>query len=145
MIDKLTGKKLFFWRKAFLRRFCAVVLPGPAQGYPSYDELGTVDAIETYVGGLHPLLRLGMAGLFDLMNFQAIFWGYFVPMSMLSEAHAQRYLHRLESSPLYIVRNLFTAAKAIALLLYYSDIRVEKRTGYVDDCMTQSSPKGARV
>lgn len=143
MLDYLTAKKLFFWRKSFLRRFCTVVLPGPALGMPSHEELGTVDAIEAYVGSLHPLLRLGMAGLFDLINFQAIFFGGFLPVTMLSARGIERYLHRLENSSFYFTRNLFTAAKAVAMLTYYADARIEQRMGYVDDCIAVKTGVGA--
>jgi hypothetical protein len=135
MLKMLMGTRLFPWRRKFLTRFCRVVLPGSAQGYPSPEELGTVDAVELYLAGLHPLLRVGLLGLLDLLNFQAIFFGYFRPVNWMGDDTLRRYLSRLETHPFYIVRNAFVAAKALVMLVYYGDPKVERKTGYADDCL----------
>jgi hypothetical protein len=108
---------------------------------PDPGEIGTSAAIERYVAGLHVTLRLGIVGLFDLVNLLAIFAGYLRPMMWLSDAAVERFLRRLEGSPIYLVRNAFTGAKALAMLAYYGDPRVEQATGYSDDCL---SPPGAK-
>ncbi len=135
MFDALTGRRLFWWRRAFLGRFCRVVLPGAALGMPDPDELRIPEAIERYVGGLQVTLRLGLVGLFDLLNVLSIVLGYFRPVMWMPDAAVGRYLRRLETSRSYFLRNAFTAAKALAMLVYYGDARVEALTGYSDACL----------
>ena len=134
----LCGKALFPWRRAFLERFCRVVLPGAAQGFPAPNELKTIDSVERYVAELHPLIRLGMMGLFDFINFLAIFLGYLRPMMWLSDDPSRRYLRRLEQSRLYLIRSLFVTAKALVMLVYYGHPTVERKTLYQDDCLVPS-------
>jgi hypothetical protein len=145
MLDALTGKRLFFWRRQFLNRFCRLVLPGKAQGWPDPADIGTVESVERYVAGLHFGLRLGMMALFDILNLLAVFTGYFRPMSWLPNEAAHRYLQRLEKSRVYVIRNLFTAAKALVMLVYYADTEIERKTGYADDCLQMSRPKEPAV
>lgn len=142
MLDMILGKRLFPWRRAFLAKFCRIVLPGPADGFPSCDELGTAVEVERYVAGLHPPLRLGLMGLIDLLNILAVF-RYARPMMWLSDETARRFLTGLETHPLYELRNAFVAAKALVMLVYYGDVRVEQKTGYVDDCLVAG--EAARV
>lgn len=144
MLETWSGKRLMPWRRRFLERFCRAVLPGAAEGLPDPVALGTVDWIERYIAGLNPLVRLGMMGLLDLLNFLAIFWGYFRPMTRLRDETVRRYLHRLEGSRVYLLRNGFTAAKALAMVVYYSEPSVERRTGYADDCLVEGPGGGAR-
>ena len=143
MLEMLLGKRLFPWRRAFLAKFCRVVLPGARDGFPSCDEIGTVEEVERYVAGLHWPLRFGLMGLMDLLNILALY-PYVRPMILLSDEAAHRYLTRLEEHPLYEVRNAFVAAKALVMLVYYGDVRVEQKTGYVDDCLVEGEASAVK-
>lgn len=138
MLNSLTGKRLFPWRRRFLANFCRLALPGTAQGMPDPDQVGTVDQIETHLSGVHPLLRMGFMGLLDLLNLLPLFMGYFLPFSRLSPEKGLRFLHRLENSRFYVFRNILTAAKALAMIVYYADEKIEAQLGYVDDCLVET-------
>lgn len=137
MLKELKGHRFFFWRRAFVTKFCRNVLPKAADGFPDPERLGTVEALETYIAELHVLPRLGILALFDILNLLPIVLGYFRPMIFMSDVAISRYLHRLESSSFYGLRNAFTAAKALVMLIYYGDPRVEAATGYADDCLIE--------
>lgn len=142
MWDRLIGKRLWPWRRRFLDQFCRLVLPSSGSGLPSPAEARTVDGIESYVAGLHPPLRLGILAMFDGLNLLAIFFGYLRPMSWLSDRTATAFLHRLERHPTYLIRNLLTGVKVIAMTVYYADPSIERLTGYADDCIDDASTSG---
>ncbi len=122
-------------RRRFLARFAQIVLPGAAEGLPAPDALGTIDAVERYVAGLHPVVRAGFATLFDTINLLPLSRGYLRPFVRLSDADARRFLHDLERSRVYALRGAFTGVKALVMLVYYGDGSVESKLGYSDECL----------
>lgn len=138
MLGYFTGKRLFPWRKHFLRKFARLVLPPEGSGLPTPESINLVEAIEAYIAGLHLLLRLGMMGLIEGCNLLAIFFGYLLPFSWLPESWARRYLARMENHSVYLIRNIFVATKALVMNIYYGDPRVEALLGYKDDCLDES-------
>ncbi|MBI3184019.1 MAG: hypothetical protein HYZ28_17945 [Myxococcales bacterium] len=133
LLDALSGKALFWWRRAFLAKFCRLVLPPPPEG--PQGQVPAVLVIESYLAGLHFLPRLALMAMMDALNLLAIFLGAFRPMMWTPEPEARRYLLRLQASRSYSVRSSFAALKALVMLVYYADPAIEARVGYRDDCL----------
>lgn len=125
-------------QRRLVLRVAELLLPGREQGFPTLHELGFVSLTENYVGDLHPLHRHGLVRVFDLLNVLPLSMGFVRPLTRLSDVEAQRFLHKLERSRIYALRNLLTLTKALVMLVFYADPRIEARLGYTDDCLVPS-------
>ena len=114
---------------------CAVLLPGDAQGMPAPDAIGTVDEIARYLARLHPLIRMGFSGLIDALNILPLSRGYGSSFVRLSDERARAFLHDVERSRVYALRGAFVAMKALVMLHYYGNVKVEAKLGYSDECL----------
>jgi hypothetical protein len=127
--------KLSRRQRRLVLRVSELLLPGAEQGFPTLDELGFVALTEHYLGDLHPLHRQGLVRVFDVLNALPLGMGFARPLVRLRDADARRFLHRLERSRVYALRNMLTLTKALVMLVYYADPRIEARLGYTDGCL----------
>ena len=94
-----------------------------------------VELLDGYLFSLNRSYQLGIRFLLILVEFGTLLTFFsFRPFTRLIPSQQERYLENWEMSRFFLRRSLFSTLRCLALLMVYSDVKMEEELEYSRAC-----------